>query len=755
MTDRHESELEIEGYNEFSKFIHLAELSVRATNVILNNCLSLEDFTSLDQDSLYAFPNCGRKTVREIICFLETIQEAGDIHVPLSTREQLAEPPQESSISLLPLFSAKKLEDVTVQDLHPDFHASIKLTDIVLSVRTAKVLRAFGLETLGEVMLTSAAILLRQQNFGRKSLHELRKIVRKFCLSGSTSHGKDAIESPEIDYSSYEAMISSFVQGAEKSRRNQRLLCKRFCFQAGKAPTLEELGSTFGITRERARQILKKGTAKLQIKAMFELLTLFWQTLDQIIIQGGGIIHLQALPSLLQAEFNWPTAPYPLALGQLLLLRFPKKSFKNKRDLIAVDCLCRDCEQPLQKLQSLDFDHNESFHIQVISLKLSEYCQHTCPWKQPVSTFHRAVIENLVNQSSDSLVLQGDVVLPYDRWLGKYCDNLEDVVCHVLEHHGEPMHFREIAAAIRRKNKNFSDTSDHNVHAAMMRYTDNIEIINRGTYGLKHWGLGGYRSISKAIEAVIDNHGLPVRVKHISKELDGEFPEQHIYTALTSWKTRFQSIGGGFYDRPQNWRKRTCTELIQLLPDQVAAFAHYLVSRNNTSYKLVMAFIFIRSMDEDGSIYLSNLKQMFYNFYLSRHKKGLIVEKEAALMQRIGEKPAGEVKNKASKEPLKSFLGSGFFHNFSLNGGKIVLVDSLIVQLNNPAVKDLLLITILKAIDDYFKQLTPTTAQTIRETGEGLTVAEPDITPQTTMGKPEPTAPTLHIKKKGRGKIKL
>lgn len=754
MTDRHESELELEGYNEFSKFIHSAELSVRATNVMLNNYLSLEDFTSLDQDSLYALPNCGRKTVREIIYFLETIQKTSDIHVPLSTKDQLAEPPKESSISLLPIFSARKLEDITVQDLHPDFHASIKLTDIMLSVRTAKVLRSFGLETLGEVMLTSAAILLRQKKFGRKSLHELRNIVREFCLTGSTPHGNNVIESPGIDYSSYKAMISSFVQGAEKSKRNQQLLCKRFCFRDGKAPTLEELGRAFEISRERVRQIFKKGTAKLQIKAVYDRLTFFWQTLDRIIVQGGGIIHLGALPSLLQAEFNWPTAPYPLALGQLLLLRFPEYPLKKSSDLITVNCQCRDCEQPLQKLHSLDFDSNESFHLQVIPLKLSDYCQQTCPWKQPVRTFHRAVIENLVNQSSDRLVLHDDVVLPCDRWLGKYCDNLEDVVCQVLEQHGEPMHFRDIAAVIR-KNENFSEISDHSVHSAIMRYTDKIEIINRGIYGLKHWGLGGYRSISKAIEAVIDNHGLPVRVKHISKELDGEFPEQHIYTALTSWKTRFQSIGGGFYDRPQNWQKRTCTELIQLIPDQVAAFAHYLASRNNTSYKLVMAFIFIRSMDEDGSIYLSNLKQMFYNFYLSRHKKGLIVEKEAALMQRIGEKPAGEIKNKSSKEPLKSFLGTGFFHNFPLNGGKIALVDSLIGPLNNPVVKDLLLVTILKAIDDYFKQLTPPTVQMIRETGEVLTVAEPHTTPQATTGKPEPTAPTLHIKKKGRDKIKL
>ena len=91
-----------------------------------------------------------------------------------------------------------------------------------------------------------------------------------------------------------------------------------------------------------------------------------------------------------------------------------------------------------------------------------------------------------------------------------------------------------------------------------------------------------------------------------------------MYAALTNRKTRFQAIGADFYDRPQSWQKRTCTELIQLLPDYVAAFAHYLVSRNNTSYKLVMAFLFIRSMDEYGTIYLSNLKQMFYNFYRKR-----------------------------------------------------------------------------------------------------------------------------------------
>ncbi len=752
--DQHQSDIKLEKFQGLRRFIHSAGLSVRATNVILKNCSSLQDLISLDPENLYALPNCGHKTTQEIIRFLETIRETGDIRLPPSIKEQLAKSPNESSISLLPLFSSRTIEDITIQDLHPDFHASIKLEDIVLSTRTAKVLKSYGLKTLGEIMLTPASILLKQQNFGKKSLSELREIVRSFCLQENYSFRKDKPESQEIDYSSYEAMISGFVRASEKSERNQKLLYTKFCFRDGKVPTLEELGQAFGITRERVRQILKRGIAKLQKKVVFDQLTFFWQTLDQIIVQGGGIIHLGALASLLKDEFKWPSAPYSLALGQLLSLRFPKQSFKKETDIITVDCQCRDCEQPLRKLHSLDFDGNESFHIQVISLKLTDYCRQTCLWNNPVITFHQAFIERLVDQRNERLILHGDIILSHDRWLGKYCNNLEDVACHVLECHGKPMHFKDIAAAIR-KNENFSQISDHNVHSSILRYTDRIEIVKRGFYGLKKWGLGGYRSVSRAIEEIIDNQGIPIRQKFIIQQLKGEFSEQNIIAALTNWTNRFQAIGDGFYDRTPMWQKRTCTKFIQLLPETVAQFAHYLVSRNNTSYKPVMAFIFIRSMNEHGAIYLSKLKQMFYNFYLSRHKKGLVVEADSALMSRIGELPANELKNKTSKEPLKSFLSSGFFKNFSMESGKLCLIDSLFYRLNDPSVKDQLLITLLKAIDDYFQQITPTVTRSIPQAEDPDNIIELDNPSLEAVKKSKTIAPTLNIKKKGKGKIKL
>lgn len=694
----------------------------------------------LNEETLYTFPNCGRKTVCEILKFLNTVRSEGDIEPPPSVKKQLAEPPEEFSIFLLPLFSSKNLEDVAVADLHPGFHASTKLTELVLSVRTANVLNVLGVETIGEVMLEPGSDLLGRKNFGKKSLAELKDIVRSLCLTGSYAPDSSESESVPVFYTSYESMVSSFVQQCEKNKRNQKLFIKRFCFQEGKVPTLEELGQPFVITRERVRQILKKGAKKLQIKANLDKLAHFWERLDCVVAQGGGIINLGALPAALQAEFNWPIPPYYRALGEFLLLRQPDATFKEEADIITGESGCLTCDQPLQQLLALDFDETESFHVQVIAATLCGHCQNRCPWKQPVATFHRAFIERLVKQSEGRLVLHGDVVLAHDKWLGKYCENLEDVACHILESHGKPMHFREIASGIRLENEKYSTISDHNLHAAIIRY-DKIEIINRGTYGLKSWGLDGYRSVSTAIEEFIDEKKLPQKRQDIIQYLDGEYNTGNITSALAI-KTRFINIGDGFYDRIQNWQQRSCQNFIELLPESVAEFVRYLVSRNNTSYKLVMGFIFIRSMDEHGAIYLYKLKEMFYNFYLSRYKKKLIVETDTAVLSRIGESPANEIKNKACSEPLKSFFNSRFFIQISQNGGILRLTDILAAELGEKFVRDVVLITILKAIDDYFQKIAPPAITIVKESEE-QGVASNSATP------------TISIKKKKRSKIRL
>ena len=745
--------------------LYASRLSVRATNVLLQNCESLEELLSLDRIAIINFKNCGGKTLREIIEFQEkmkatknafgtfsdtslTIKSSEPPPFPIYIEDQLRLPPSKESLAFLPIFSSNKLDNITVNDLHPDFKALSKLSDLSLSARTAKCLSNVEMETIGDVMLTPLNNLLRIKNLGKKSVTELNEIVCSLCLHETRLPDIMDInsEATVIDYTSYENMILTFLQqpGIDnrlQNDRDQKMLINRFCFQEGKLPTLEELGQYYAITRERTRQIFKKATKTLQIKSNIDKLSHFWERLDSIVAQGGGIIHIGELPAALKSDYNWNKAPYYKALGQFLRLRYPDITLKEENDLYMVDCECLACEQPLQQLMALDFDSTESFHVDVIAAILSLHCQNNCSQNHPVKTFYRAFIKHLLKKTEETLVMHGDLVFAYDNWVCKYGEKLEDVICQVLATHGSPMHFTALANAVRQLNIKNSEIADHNVHAAIQRY-DKIEIINRGTYGLKSWGMGGYRSVSTAIEELLDTSDRPLRRSEIIQRLGGEFSESNITAALAK-ETRFTSIGEGFYDRPEKWRQRSCQSFIDEFPDPLAKFASYLVSHNKYSYKLVLALLFIRGMDENGSFYMPTLKERFLNYYRVIKKFFLIAEADTAIISQVGTMQDSFIRN-ATKEPLKSFLNSTFFMQ---NGSLIVLQPILVSLLSDLSMRDLFILTMLKAINDYFKQITPPLIQS-EITRKPQAIFDP-------CDKDDPLSSSISIKKKDKGKIKL
>ncbi len=226
-------------------------------------------------------------------------------------------------------------------------------------------------------------------------------------------------------------------------------------------------------------------------------------------------------------------------------------------------------------------------------------------------------------------------------------------------------------------------------------------IIKEPSYSIDE-SLSRKISVSTAIEELIDEQKRPLKRAEIIELLDGQFTEGNITAALGK-DTRFISIGEGFYDCPENWQQRNINDFIKLLPEPVAEFARYLVSKNNCSYKLVLALVFIRGMDNNGSFYLPTLKERFFSYYLSRKKKGLVVEADNVTISKI-ESIEDVFIRSATIEPIKSFIRSMFFIQ---NSKTILLQRNLVELLSNTTTQHLLIITLLKAIDDYFLQLSP------------------------------------------------
>ncbi|WP_207690835.1 hypothetical protein [Desulfonema limicola] len=112
----------------------------------------------------------------------------------------------------------------------------------------------------------------------------------------------------------------------------------------------------------------------------------------------------------------------------------------------------------------------------------------------------------------------------------------------------------------------------------------------------------------------------------------------------------------------------TAKEMLEKIEEPVASFAKYLISRNSSSYKPVLALIFLKNMDEEGAVARKVLSEQFYEYYLARKKEGIVVEAESVLASKIQVDISSNFKQRIIKKPLEVFVQSGYFLVKKKNG---------------------------------------------------------------------------------------
>lgn len=138
----------------------------------------------------------------------------------------------------------------------PPWLTERKLTALELTVRASNVFRDSGIKTVRDLANWSPARLLRQQNFGRKSLRDtlqaLTTALNEGPLRAATVEG--ILESSRL-LTEVRRSLLSFTD------RERDVLVRRLGFETV-PETLQEIADDYGITRERTRQIEARATKK-------------------------------------------------------------------------------------------------------------------------------------------------------------------------------------------------------------------------------------------------------------------------------------------------------------------------------------------------------------------------------------------------------------------------------------------------------------------------------------------------------------
>ena len=214
------------------------DMSVRLTNVLRQANLRLVG--DLHGHRFADFGKCrnfGAKTLTELREFVRRLQSSIE-----STGAPLAEPSESGNVLAIPQIAQE-----------------LRLVELPMSVRLENALQSRGYKILGELRGLDLHELLGVKNFGRKCAVELLTLIR------SAAAGEFSASDPDDVTSSLNKVASLIDVGLDRlPSRDLKIVEERLSGNHGHPRTLEDVGRSFNITRERVRQIVKVSVSKIR-----------------------------------------------------------------------------------------------------------------------------------------------------------------------------------------------------------------------------------------------------------------------------------------------------------------------------------------------------------------------------------------------------------------------------------------------------------------------------------------------------------
>ncbi len=279
--------------------------------------------------------------------------------------------------------------------------------------------------------------------------------------------------------------------------------------------TLDAIGKTYGITRERVRQIENYAIANIRKSDAYKAEATTFKELENLLHSLGGIVvEDDFLASVAKDESTQNHVNFLLVLGDTFKKRKEDDEFKHRWHVN--EELAKQVEGSLRKLYS----------------NLND--QDLLPESEMVNTFLRhleGVSEKYKNQEIVRRWLSLSKKVGKNAvgdWGVSHSPNIKtkgmrDYAFLVIRKHGSPIHFREVARQINdvfKKKAHVATT--HNELIKDPRFV----LVGRGLYALAEWG---YMSgvVKDVIRKIIEKNGPLTKEQIIDKVLKERYVKEN------------------------------------------------------------------------------------------------------------------------------------------------------------------------------------------------------------------------------------
>lgn len=247
------------------------ELSVRATHALNKTGIeTISDFMSFGPVRLCRVKNLGKKTIYEIVSAIQKLVEdkCKDIEEVFIERQN-----SECSKTDDPILPFEE----QIKTSFDEKLLMIPIEELNLPARAFNGLKNAGLETIKDVVDFGFHALMTKKNVGRKTVTDIKNAIWE-------------LQKTQIDKKAETSLVNVFGSIISSiAAKYLPIIEARFGYD-GKCKTLEEIGSSIGITRERVRQIIDKAMRQITHRKRKEEMQALIENIEKILFQYKGVV---------------------------------------------------------------------------------------------------------------------------------------------------------------------------------------------------------------------------------------------------------------------------------------------------------------------------------------------------------------------------------------------------------------------------------------------------------------------------------
>lgn len=299
--------------------------------------------------------------------------------------------------------------------------------------------------------------------------------------------------------------ISGSLKIIEQDRERE-IVARRFGLD-GPKETLEQIGESLSITRERVRQLEKAILIRLQISAEENEIPELAPAEKLLIRNLTEMGRVAKLNDLADKVYGRPTVATERT-GIYFISTFSKNLSvveENDRYYSAVGIAeygdSHEIKKRVDEIVDIIKKNKQPMTLEELDNKLNyEHPDH---------------IKAIASISKQLATLNG--LWGLAKWPAVNPKNIRDKIFVILEAHKEPMHFSEIAKEIKESNFKRKNVTVQAIHNELIKDARFV-LIGRGIYALSSWG---YKkgTISDIIKSILEKSDKPLTREEVVKQV--------------------------------------------------------------------------------------------------------------------------------------------------------------------------------------------------------------------------------------------